>query len=429
MGIFKSWMEAKDFLRTGYENKDTPSQKINIMGWNVYMRDKGKAEYSKDFENHNRKSQKINQKKQEIETFLNSQSKAQQAISETLNVWKKNILESNFQSQYRDPEAESRVALQQAIKNNTPLNTSEEQIRSTIQNWSSQMLESVVSKMSGLRLHSLELKSSYQQPVPVGNINIWDFLSKSLFGSIKQMLNEAKSILPRLSPEKEPQNKIKYNFEEMIKKVTPAIEQAITRLKAIGLSKSVRVPINVNFDNEYPNSGYGTSKAAGTASAGGIREPYAGGKTRNGTHYVTINVKPDTNPDNVIKTFVHEIGHIIFSTLSAEQQKEIENMANKTQSPSNYGRTNYVYSGLKEPSKNHKSGNEWFAEMLALVVANPNGNQKSGFFKRLLGKIGLADVDPTYSNQDVSKLKKFVSGVKTSPHHAISYKNKEYQDD
>lgn len=102
-----------------------------------------------------------------------------------------------------------------------------------------------------------------------------------------------------------------------------------------------------------------------------------------GKDYVMIYRTPSINFQQVYtqQVLAHEIGHTIFAKLTDEEKQEIVKIAQSMNSPSAYGKLDYVYPALKAPAENHTSGNEWFAEVIARVMFNPVEVQSNPIMK------------------------------------------------
>lgn len=139
------------------------------------------------------------------------------------------------------------------------------------------------------------------------------------------------------------------------------VYDVLSALQQLGVRKTMRHPIFIHF-----GKGSGPSKLADD-NAGGL----AVSKTAVRGHGINIKDTPGVHiyanlSKDIKETLVHEITHIIYSTLSFEQQKNIKMLANSSYSPSFYGMPGTVFNNQKNPHVHHSSGNEWFAEMVSL---------------------------------------------------------------
>lgn len=182
---------------------------------------------------------------------------------------------------------------------------------------------------------------------------------------------------------------------DYLESLLTVIKQTITRIKALGIRKSAAVPIRIHLVNDYPLSGYGHGRKAGDANPG-VRVRSAEHQTymhnQQDTHRVNVYVTKDSKPDQIMDTLAHEIGHILFS-INPDVQRVVKAVAHDGESPTNYAKPGYTFPGLEKPSIHHHSGNEWMAEMFALLITGQtreddyNQPDEYRLFKRAIATI------------------------------------------
>jgi hypothetical protein len=146
-------------------------------------------------------------------------------------------------------------------------------------------------------------------------------------------------------------------FYAYCRQAKQAAHTAVGALQAIGIRRNLRCPIVFFYQGEKEPSGYGSTYAAGKFY------------TRQGRNAAVI--YGNTIDDQTIDVIVHEIGHKVYAMLPLAQQAFVMSLANTTPLLTNYSNPSYVYKGTTQPHLNHTSGNEWLAEMLMLLVRNP----------------------------------------------------------
>lgn len=208
--------------------------------------------------------------------------------------------------------------------------------------------------------------------------------------------------------------------EDLKSKAIKDIDIATKRLIAIGISKTIKVPIIIYIKNELDKQN--GLEYLGKASAGKYRRLPGQIEMNKGntTHSIKLYISKNVSDKEIIRTFIHEVGHIIYSSLDKNDQTEIMNMANKIKSPTEYGNVDFKYDKNSKPEYNHTSGNEWFAEMLAEVIINPEYGKNKGFVSKIKSLLGMEN---KYNPRDISKVKNLIYKARISPHGGISYKN------
>jgi len=142
-------------------------------------------------------------------------------------------------------------------------------------------------------------------------------------------------------------------FSQYVEKGMKAVQSVVISLMNLGIRSSHKVPIIFSYQSWGEKSGYGDGMAAGQSWGDHVR------------------ILGDYDLSSMMNILAHELGHIVYSRLSYQQQKQIEELANTGGVyPNDYGRPNYVYSGLNKPTQNHISGNEWFATMVEWLSKN-----------------------------------------------------------
>jgi hypothetical protein len=186
-----------------------------------------------------------------------------------------------------------------------------------------------------------------------------------------------------------------------------AIGKGITALRALNVRKLSRVPVRVHFVDDLPASGYGTELKLADAEPGirmaGSRPRGEWERNRQDTQRINIYVplRGDVDEAETIRSFLHEVGHILFNS-SAALQQAVAKFSREMPAPSHYGSTGYVYQGADRPHVNHLSGNEWTAEMLRTVAM---GDNHAGF-----------------TAGQIAAFKRALSLVDQAPHSGISYR-------
>jgi hypothetical protein len=185
--------------------------------------------------------------------------------------------------------------------------------------------------------------------------------------------------------------------QEVMSKSMPAITDALVRLEQIGVRKFHKVPVRVYVVHEYPSIHGTTDKMGGDAETG-LRlvtnkpsEPWE--KNRSDTQKVNIYLIGTETPEAIRDVVIHEVGHILFNS-SPDLQRLVQQMSHAMPPPSDYGNVNYVYGGNTKPNVNHKSGNEWFAEMLMTITTgkpSPFTPRQVMQFKQALATIGQSN--------------------------------------
>lgn len=86
-------------------------------------------------------------------------------------------------------------------------------------------------------------------------------------------------------------------------------------------------------------------------------------------HWVQVYVTPEKTEEEIVRVLAHEVGHAVYNYLPDDQQQWVLQQA-RAMPVTKYGRTDYEIGGRVGYS--HKTGNEWFAELLSLHVLHPD---------------------------------------------------------
>jgi len=162
------------------------------------------------------------------------------------------------------------------------------------------------------------------------------------------------------------------HFQEWMKQCIDNFTKVLRVLMSLGIRKTARVPIIFNYQDWSQFDPYFNTNIAGAYYLGDRRKQST--KAASGVGFQRDRSKHNNYIQlyqSNINVIAHEIGHTVYATLPAEQQKAVEYVANESLPPSAYGAPDYLYPGHKQPVKAHRSGNEWFAEMLALLATRP----------------------------------------------------------
>lgn len=139
-----------------------------------------------------------------------------------------------------------------------------------------------------------------------------------------------------------------------IEKDNHIIRKALAGLQSIGIGKRIKIPITIHYTEE------GNEILA--ASFAGKREE--GERTERPAIYIKRPV--GANGEDLLHVIPHEVGHVIFGTLDAEDQVRIRELAMSHPHLSDYGnpQARFVYG---DP-RHWRSGNEWFADVVAKLA-------------------------------------------------------------
>lgn len=152
-----------------------------------------------------------------------------------------------------------------------------------------------------------------------------------------------------------------WNLESAAKKDETKIARILRAIGQMGIK--IRLPIVINYIPATLKAGY-----------------FDGEK-------VVINVAFDGGTS--LGVFIHEISHAIYQELSEEDKNRVKQMAYSLPSPTIYGKPgvitqklvkftpgpirNFLQNTFIYPGESHVSGNEWFAEMVATIIAGNKG--------------------------------------------------------
>ena len=195
---------------------------------------------------------------------------------------------------------------------------------------------------------------------------------------ISELINDSASEYNSIYLNNNPDT-LKRLFSSYIQRGMSASIKVINVLTSFGLRRYHRVPIMFFYQSWGQPSGFGNVKAMGLA------------------HPDHVRIFGNVDEKNMISVLAHELGHIVFSRLSGEEQAKVLNLAKTITPANNYGRLDFVYPGLTQATQNHTSGNEWFATAIEYFATNYNNKVPS--LDQLTLMKGVKNVLATASSQ------------------------------
>ena len=238
--------------------------------------------------------------------------------------------------------------------------------------------------LNNSQIYSMDFWSAKDKVMSSNSLN--DILFEYLYNLLNRIMDDHPPLDER-------------EYDKYKKKVIECVRKVITALISMNIRSFHRVPIIFCYQNWQEPLAYGGFKA---------------GEAWNNKIFIYGN----QDEKNLISTLSHEIGHIVFSRLSYEDQEYIKSIATEGPAVRDYGKVNYIYQNLQSPTIGHKSGNEWFATMIEYLATHPRA--KLGEPLPNNRSYNLPDDQKDIFNNRFTTVRKIVAG---SQNYGQGYKN------